>query len=69
MLGVPSIALGFFLGNCLDMVSVLVLEFSVILGFFLGGHCARKQYSYSPDAVLKGSEDDGEVEYNIFDGN
>jgi len=51
------------------MVSVLVLEFSVILGFFLGGHCARKQYSYSADAVLKGSEDDGEVEYNIFDGN
>ena len=45
MLGVPSMALGFFLGNRLDMVSVSVLECSVILGFFLEGYCAGKQFS------------------------
>ena len=43
MLGVPSMDLGFFLGNRLDMVSVSVLTSSVILGFCFEGHCAEKK--------------------------
>ena len=60
-------ALGFFLCNRLDMVSVLVLERSVILGFFLGGHCGRKNVVRAW-MVLRDSKDDGGVEYSIFVG-
>ena len=42
MLRLPSIGLGFFLGNCLNIMSILVLECSIILGIFLEGHCAEK---------------------------
>ena len=59
--------LGFFLRNRLDMVSVSVLECSVILGFFLEGHCAGKKLVRAW-MVLKGSEDDGDVDSNIFSG-
>jgi len=62
-----SMALGFFLCNRLDIVSVLVLERSVILGFFLGGHCAGKNVVRAW-MVLRDSKDDGGVEYSIFVG-
>ena len=42
MLGLPSIGLGFFPGNRLDMVFVSVLACSDILGIFLGRHCSEK---------------------------
>jgi len=64
--GVPSIVLGFFLGNRLDMVSVLVLACSVILGSFLGD-TALGNNLLGALIDLKDSED-GDIEYNIFGG-
>ena len=67
MLGVPSMDLGFFLGNRLGMVSVSVLECSVILGFFLEGRCAGNNL-VKAQRILKGSGDDGGVDSHIFGG-